>query len=256
MKRPLVSLTLLLLVATASAQTKNGNAIASGQCSIAISGNNNTVTSAALADKRCSIDKEQIDQIVTVLNAVFTKRDASQIKAKLDELLALALKPSQINIHQECPGGICNGGSNSGTQTVVNNSPPPATLYYDMQGDQLWLSPMSPITGAIIGLFFSAPTEPDYGDLSHMGPYLHDENAGMTQGPQFGWNQMVTNRTLIPNAYVMTLSNPPVFMPSMQLIVRLRGGKLLKICNMSAEHECLTTAFEAPQMNPLNRVKP
>jgi hypothetical protein len=105
MRNTLVSLTLLVISTICLGQTKNGTATANGQCSIAISGNNNTVPTAKSFLDSCGIGKEQGEKIIQLLNTVFAKRDAVQINAKLNELIEIAKKPvSQV---LNCVGSNC-----------------------------------------------------------------------------------------------------------------------------------------------------
>lgn len=98
------------ILSTAQAQ-KTGSATAIGNCNIVISGNSNTLPVANLRSDRCGLAKDQADKIVKLLNAVYTKRDAAQVNVKLDELIELASKPSEMN----CVGSNCvqNGTQNN-----------------------------------------------------------------------------------------------------------------------------------------------
>jgi hypothetical protein len=116
----------VVVVGLASIQAQQtGAATASGTCNIAISGNNNTLPSATLLSNRCGLSTEQVLQIVKLLNTVFTKRDAAQISAKLDELIELASKPSQT---QNCVGSNCVQGTNYGSQTYNQYGPVPRVM--------------------------------------------------------------------------------------------------------------------------------
>jgi hypothetical protein len=87
------SVTVLILVLCgipAPGQTNTGNASTKGPCSPATSGSNNNFVI------KCGIGQEQGKKIIDMLNAALASHDDSTINAKLDELLALATKPSPI----------------------------------------------------------------------------------------------------------------------------------------------------------------
>lgn len=123
----------VILVGSFSAQAqKTGTATASGVCSIAISGNDNTLPSAALQANYCGLSTVQMMKIVSLLNTLFTKRDANQINAKLDELIALARKEGQqtvVNapVTQSNIGG-CNQQVVGGNGNTTNCAPPPMKM--------------------------------------------------------------------------------------------------------------------------------
>jgi hypothetical protein len=127
MRSALVSLVLLLATIPAISQSKNGTATANGQCSIAISGDNNTVPTAKEMESACGVGKEQLEKIITLLNGVLTKRDLKQLNAKLDELIQIANKPVQIcsnNIMSACVAGD-NFGTVIGPVFGASKAPPP-----------------------------------------------------------------------------------------------------------------------------------
>jgi len=93
---------LLFLVFTipASCQTvKNGTAKASGACSVAHSGNYDTITI-----QHCGIGEKQGNQIIDLLNKLKDDRSSDKFSEKLDQLIELASKPYQI---QNCVGSNC-----------------------------------------------------------------------------------------------------------------------------------------------------
>jgi hypothetical protein len=100
-----------------------GSASASGGCAVSHVGNSDTIII-----KNCGIGQEQGEKIVALLKAVLANRGLSEANAKLDELLAIASKPSQsLNCID------CNlAGTNNGSQSLTNNygapTPPPNVI--------------------------------------------------------------------------------------------------------------------------------
>ena len=123
-----ITLTSFIIVcASAIGQTRTtGSAFANGACNIAISGNGNTVSTAALKGGCAGgIGKEQGQKIIQLLNVVLAKKETAQINSKLDELIEVAAKPSQV---MNCFGSNC---VQNGTQQNFDNrqfgapQPPP-----------------------------------------------------------------------------------------------------------------------------------
>lgn len=102
---------------------QTGPAVAMGACSVAISGSGNTVPIVKILSDRCGLAQGQMDKIVSLLNTVFTKRDSSQINAKLNELIKLASKPSEIENNQTSADASQNGTDNQqGVQGGTGNT--------------------------------------------------------------------------------------------------------------------------------------
>jgi hypothetical protein len=120
MRSPLVILVLLLATIPAIGQPKNGNATANGNCSIAISGNNNSTPIARDLTGNCGIGKEQGDKIIKLLNAVLAKKDLAQMSLKLDELLRVASQP--IQIYQNTSGPNSPNIAGNGNQVTYTNT--------------------------------------------------------------------------------------------------------------------------------------
>ena len=89
----LVALAFTVLASTRiDAQT--GAAAASGQCSLA-----NSASGASSFTINCPTGNEQADKILSVLNHVLANKDLKAIDAKLDELLAVANRPIDNEVH-------------------------------------------------------------------------------------------------------------------------------------------------------------
>jgi hypothetical protein len=88
----ILSVCLLMPLYCRGQSTKTGTASASGNCAVAHSGNNDTITI-----KNCGIGVEQGDKIVFLLNEVLSRGDLTSINKKLDELLSI-VGPVKINI--------------------------------------------------------------------------------------------------------------------------------------------------------------
>jgi len=121
---------LLLTVSNLACAQKNGNATATGNCNITISGNNNTVQTANALNGKCGIGKEQGEKIIQLLNTVLAKKDVAEINAKLNELIAIAAKPTPLVIN--CGNAGNCAGTNNGTQ-VVNQYGTPKLSMTDSQ---------------------------------------------------------------------------------------------------------------------------
>jgi hypothetical protein len=107
-----ILLTLILVTLPCLAQTpptSSGKAETKGTCSPAVTGNKNTFVIT------CGIGQQQGDKIIALLNTVLANRDMASINGKLDELLALASKPTAVQ--------YCNGDSKcvqNGNQTNID----------------------------------------------------------------------------------------------------------------------------------------
>ncbi|WP_348262821.1 hypothetical protein P8935_23895 [Telmatobacter sp. DSM 110680] len=113
-----VFLLLLILCAHGFTQTpSSGSAKTSGKCSPATTGNNNTYYF-----KYCGGDPEQGKKVVDLLNRILLNQDAASTNAKLDEILKLLSRPSEVNA-QNCVGSACAQGPNS--QATFNQLGPP-----------------------------------------------------------------------------------------------------------------------------------
>jgi hypothetical protein len=120
MNKPFL-MTFLMAFPLYSVGQTTGNATATGNCNIVISGNNNTVSSAYLQSNQCGLGKEQLDKLIRLLNGTLTKRDAAGINAKLDELLQIAERGQQTTVNApvnqqnsgECNQQVVGGNNNS-----------------------------------------------------------------------------------------------------------------------------------------------
>lgn len=111
---PLVALACLTGTFGEGQSTTTGPARTSGTCSVAHSGNNDTIII-----KNCGIGKEQGDKIVGMLNKILAGQDPSKIlialEPKLNEILAAESKPTY---QQTCVGSACAQGP--GSQATFN----------------------------------------------------------------------------------------------------------------------------------------
>src|SRR5476649_2449304 len=93
---PRFALVLLAFTVLASTpiEAQAGAAAAGGQCSLA-----NSASGASSFTISCGTGKEQADKILSVLNHALANKDSKTIDAKLDELLAVANRPIDNEIH-------------------------------------------------------------------------------------------------------------------------------------------------------------
>jgi hypothetical protein len=82
------------VLASTPTEAQTGAAAASGQCSLA-----NSASDASSFRIDCGTGKEQADKILSVLNHALANKDSKAIDAKLDELLAVANRPVDKEIH-------------------------------------------------------------------------------------------------------------------------------------------------------------
>jgi hypothetical protein len=89
---------LVVLAFTVSASipidAQTGAAAASGQCSLA-----NSASGGSSLTINCGTGKEEADKILSVLNHALANKDSKAIDAKLDELVAVASRPIDNEIH-------------------------------------------------------------------------------------------------------------------------------------------------------------
>jgi hypothetical protein len=114
--RVVIALIVLIHGLTLNGQsTTNGKATASGECSVAHSGNNDTITI-----KNCGIGEEQGDRIIKMLNQLVT---ASDINAKLDQLLAIVGVPIKLFILPSGPVSVPPGTNPRTAYTFYTDGP-------------------------------------------------------------------------------------------------------------------------------------
>jgi hypothetical protein len=108
MKTIVVSIISTMLALSAYGQTiTNGKATASGGCSVAHSGNDDTIII-----KNCGIGAEQGQKIIDLIKEVLANQDLAAINKKLDELLSLASTPpihSTLDFNVPQPEPSTNG---------------------------------------------------------------------------------------------------------------------------------------------------
>jgi hypothetical protein len=158
--------------------TKTGPATASGGCAVSHSGNNDTIVI-----KNCGIGEEQGKKIVVLLKAALANRDLNSVNNKLDELIALANKPSETQI---CVGSACAQGA--GSQATYNQFGAPKLVMTDAQRDAI-RDAMKPFAGGKVNISISL-AEPDSGEY---GRQLVSalKSAGMIVEHSEAWSLVV-----------------------------------------------------------------
>jgi hypothetical protein len=82
------------VLASTPIEAQTGATASGGQCSLA-----NSASGASSFTINCGTGKEQADKILSVLNHALASKDPKTIDAKLDELLAVANRPIDNEIH-------------------------------------------------------------------------------------------------------------------------------------------------------------
>jgi len=149
-------------------------------------------------------------------------------------------------ITQECPGGICSVGPNNGSQTVINNAPPPPKITFSAQywGKEVKVFIMTdrPVSPGLFAFFFSGPVKIVFDDNSPEAPYVRG-----AFGQQIGWGHVSDSTGLqVPNAIVVRMIEPQIFTPQMQFIVAFTYEspvQLTKLCNLSEAGKCISTGI-------------
>lgn len=115
----LVNLTVLVLAGTGMAShgqvPKSGVASAVGPCSVAHSGNGDTIFL-----QNCGIGKEQGDKIIALLRSILGTGTLQQINGKLDHLLSVSAQPLQVQANS---GGINVEQGTTGANSPIVDSP-------------------------------------------------------------------------------------------------------------------------------------
>lgn len=140
MRTAIFGLALISLCPCLATSQGSGPATANGDCSIAISGNNNLIPVATIQASRCGLAKEQMNKIIKLLNTILSNKDANQINTKLDELILIADKPAN---NQTCVGSNCvqNGSlTNYDNRQFGAPQPPPVVTITKIEE----LSPLQP----------------------------------------------------------------------------------------------------------------
>jgi hypothetical protein len=137
------------------------------------------------------------------------------------------------------PNGIANAAPNLGTQTVNNYAPPTPQYNFTEEvitplpasGDgekimKIHISPDRPAHGAMIGIIFSGPIEAiDGNDMEFIPKWAAWE-------VQHGYLQ--NKDGVIPDSLSITFDVPAVFLPSEQLVVRIKSKTDIRVLQMFA----------------------
>jgi hypothetical protein len=105
----------LFLSATCLAQkppTSSGGATTKGECSPAVTGNNNNFKFS------CGVGQEQAKQIIALLNQLLASNNTSEVIAKLNELLKRT-NPNQTVKTYQCDGQWMNVGPAPGVGSMM-----------------------------------------------------------------------------------------------------------------------------------------
>jgi hypothetical protein len=101
-------------------------AAGSGQCSLA-----NSVSGASSFTINCRTGKDQADKILSLLNHALANKDSKAIDAKLDELLAVANRPIDSEIHagpiSQSSTGDCRPNNVRSSKATNCDAPPHVT---------------------------------------------------------------------------------------------------------------------------------
>ena len=104
-------------VAGKSQSVTTGTARSSGACSVAHSGNSDTIII-----KNCGIGAEQGQKIVSLLKEVLAGQNLDAINAKLEYLAKIVTQPTEFIVSQQSSGPNSPNISGNGNQITYTNS--------------------------------------------------------------------------------------------------------------------------------------
>lgn len=134
------------VLASIPIDAQTGAAAASGQCSLASASGVSSFTI------NCGTGKEQADKILSVLNHALANKDSKAIDAKLDELLAVASRPIDNEIHAgpivQTGTGDCSPNNVRSNKATNCEAPPHVTASVQRtvrsnEPDGLWVTSFS-----------------------------------------------------------------------------------------------------------------
>jgi hypothetical protein len=205
-----------------SQATPTGDATASGTCSTAHVGDNNTYSI------NCNgIGAEQGKKIIEILNRVLANQDLTTVNAKLDELLAVASQPAQT---QPCVGSNC---VQNGSQTMPPNilgltvtplNPRPNIGSMGMIEGPLGVNPGVTASFTVDGMFTTAM----FSVVCDRPCAATTASVGGTSSPQM----MTTDK---PNIAVVALGLTGPLIPNDKVTITVRSMDTAKISVLNVQ---------------------
>ncbi len=147
----------------------NGVAVTHGSCTVAHTGNSDTIYI-----QNCGIGKAQGDKIISLLNELLTGRDLETVNDKLDELLKIvrdgqARRLSSVQI--EGLKRFLTANSSEGFVGVTYNSSDRDTMIYAKDFISVFAGEKWPAQGSVV----MSSTAPEFGILLDISP--SDKNS-------------------------------------------------------------------------------
>ena len=141
------------------------------------------------------------------------------VNSKLDEILAIAARPAQI---QTCIGSACVQGSG---QATFNQYGAPKLLMTDDQRDQI-RDAMRPYAGIVVGILCNNTTEDSMAYAIQLAKGLND--AGLKAGPPRSGMFYGEGITAIPSGVAVAVGDDGLAAANTLILAMLRSGLIAK----------------------------